>query len=99
MTVSIEIIGSFLDALNHVTNEYNQEKSGSVGFVPISSDEYFKDRCDDLLEKYHKSYESHLESLESNMTLYKDVIKNREHPAVKSALDTLIAAVNSAKSE
>lgn len=97
MTVSIEITGSTLDGLNYVTDSYNQEKSGSVEFVPISPEEYINDRCGDLLAKYYKSYQTYLESKSSNVDLYKDVIENKDDPAVKSALETLIAAVNSAK--
>ena len=97
MIINVEITGSSLDGLSHVVESYNEENSGSLEFQPVTTEDYFRRRCDDLLEKYSKSYQSYLESKDSNLDLYKSVIENKDNPAVKSALANLISTVNSVK--
>lgn len=105
MDITINISEERLTALEHVVDGYNTSTSSSFRsmdgevYVEKTIESYFSDRCNDLLDKYVKSYKSHLENNPDNLKLYSDAVKFKDNPVVAEALRDLIVAVNSVKEE
>ena len=101
MNINITLTEEQSNGLSYVTELYNSNKINSMrgeessSYIPMTSEEYLVKRVNEVVNKYVVSMNSSLLSNQENFKIYEKVVKNKNNPAVASALQELISVVDS----